>query len=81
MVRSSSTSAETFLFRPFFCGKNPSKQNLSDGSPDAASAGTNAVAPGRHSTSARITSYNVCYTKLLRILYVGSNDGTIYAIK
>ncbi|CCX47854.1 unknown [Bacteroides sp. CAG:927] len=35
---------------PFLGGKNPSKQNLSHGSPELTNAGTKAVAPGSVST-------------------------------
>ena len=37
--------------RPFLWGKNPSKQNLSQGNPELINAGTNAVGPGNVSTS------------------------------
>ena len=33
------------------CGKKPSKMNFSAGKPELTKAGTNAVGPGRHSTS------------------------------
>ncbi len=51
MVRSSFFSASMRFIRPFFCGRNPSNKNLSHGNPLVTSAGINAVAPGRHSTS------------------------------
>ena len=51
MVRSSVASRSKRDCRPFFCGKNPSKQKRSLGKPELTNAGTNAVAPGKHSTS------------------------------
>ena len=39
---------------PFFTGKKPSKENLSEGKPEQTKAGTKAVGPGKDSTS---TSY------------------------
>ena len=50
MVLSSSASVLIFLLRPFFCGRKPSKQNLSDGKPELTRAGINADGPGRVST-------------------------------
>jgi hypothetical protein len=38
---------------PLLSGRNPSKTNLSLGNPLLTKAGTNAVAPGKHSTSTR----------------------------
>ena len=49
-MRGSSANSVSRVARPFFWGRNPSKQNFSFGNPDATNAGTKAVAPGRHST-------------------------------
>mgnify|MGYP006994005281 CR=1 FL=1 len=51
IVRCSSFSASSRCCRPLRCGRNPSKQNRSQGSADSTRAGTKAVGPGRHSTS------------------------------
>ena len=51
MVRVSSARAKYRVCFPFLSGKKPSKTNLSLGNPLFTSAGTNAVAPGKHSTS------------------------------
>ncbi len=51
MVRVSSAKKVKRVWRPFLTGKNPSKTNLSFGKPLFTSAGTNAVAPGKHSIS------------------------------
>ena len=51
MVRCSVRNASSLDWRPFFCGRKPSKQNLSQGSPLLTRAGTKAVAPGRVYTS------------------------------
>ena len=51
MVLVSSAKNKSRVCLPFFTGKNPSKTNLSFGKPLLTNAGTNAVAPGRHSTS------------------------------
>lgn len=50
-VRSSAANASRRERRPFLGGRKPSKQNLSHGNPELTNAGTNAVAPGRVSTS------------------------------
>ena len=51
MVRVSSFSLFNAVIRPFFCGRNPSKQNRSHGMPEFTKAGTKAVGPGKHSIS------------------------------
>ncbi len=51
MVRFSKESSVNRFCRPFLGGRNPSKINRSDGNPEFTSAGINAVAPGRDSTS------------------------------
>ncbi len=51
MVLSSSESNFSLVCLPFLTGKNPSNTNLSEGSPEFTKAGTNAVAPGKQSTS------------------------------
>ena len=51
MVRGSLASSCNRVCLPFFCGRKPSKQNLSHGNPLLTSAGTNAVAPGSVCTS------------------------------
>jgi len=51
MVLVSSANNKSRVWRPFFTGKNPSNTNLSLGNPLFTNAGTNAVAPGKHSTS------------------------------
>ena len=51
IVRVSSARAKYRVCLPFLSGKNPSKTNLSFGKPLLTKAGTNAVAPGKHSTS------------------------------
>ena len=51
MVLSSKTKLSSLVCLPFLCGKKPSKQNLSEGRPELTRAGTNAVAPGKVSTS------------------------------
>ena len=50
-MRGSIASSAKRVALPFFCGKKPSKQNLSHGNPELTNAGTNAVAPGKVSTS------------------------------
>src|ERR1035437_5217402 len=50
MVLVSSANPVILLFLPFLGGRNPSKQNLSHGSPEFTSAGIRAVGPGRVST-------------------------------
>ena len=49
--------------RPFFWGRKPSKQNFSLGSPELTRAGTNAVAPGRHSTSTPCRTHSLTSIK------------------
>ena len=51
IVRVSSAKAKYRVCFPFLSGKNPSKTNLSLGNPLLTNAGTNAVAPGKHSTA------------------------------
>ena len=43
-MRGSSANSVSRVARPFFWGRNPSKQNFSFGNPDATNAGTKAVA-------------------------------------
>jgi hypothetical protein len=50
MVLSSSARSFNLVCLPFFTGRNPSKINFSNGKPEITKAGTNAVAPGKHST-------------------------------
>ena len=47
------------LCLPFLSGKNPSKTNFSFGKPELTSAGTNAVAPGKQSTSISFLTYSL----------------------
>jgi len=51
MVRVSSANLSKRVCRPFLMGKKPSKTKRSFGNPEFTSAGTKAVAPGKHSTS------------------------------
>ena len=51
MVRFSVASFFIKVWRPFFKGKKPSKQNASVGKPLFTKAGTKAVAPGKQHTS------------------------------
>ena len=50
MVRSSSRRLSRRVCLPFFCGRKPSKQKRSEGSPELTSAGMRAVAPGSATT-------------------------------
>lgn len=45
-MRVSSDSSFSLVWRPFFCGRKPSKQNRSQGRPEDTMAGMQAVAPG-----------------------------------
>ena len=51
MVLVSSANKSKRVCLPFLTGKKPSKTNLSLGNPELTNAGTNAVAPGKQSTS------------------------------
>ena len=50
-VRVSAANSASRVALPFFSGRNPSNTNRSQGNPEATSAGTKAVAPGRQTTS------------------------------
>ena len=63
MVRHSSANAFRRVILPFFCGRKPSKQNFSFGSPEATNAGTKAVAPGKHCTSMPLRTHSLTTRK------------------
>ena len=64
MVLCSSDRLESLLFLPFFGGRNPSKQNLSEGRHEFKSEGKRAEGPGRVSTTISFSILQAGQTKI-----------------